>query len=64
MQADVLAVTDIYSAGEAPRPGVTGQLVAQAVLDAHPWRRLAYLPHRSDVIDLPGPRAASRATCA
>ncbi len=49
-QADVLAVTDIYSAGEAPRPGITGQLVAQAVLDAHPWRRLAYLPHRADVI--------------
>ncbi len=48
--ADVLAVTDIYSAGEAPRPGVTGQLVAQAVLDAHPWRRLAYLPRRADVL--------------
>ncbi len=49
-RADVLAVTDIYPAGEAPRPGITGQLVAQAVLDAHPWRRLAYLPHRDDVI--------------
>jgi UDP-N-acetylmuramate--alanine ligase len=52
--ADVLAVTDIYPAGEAPRPGVTGQLVAQAVLDAHPWRRLAYLPHHSDVIEYLG----------
>jgi len=48
--ADVLAVTDIYAAGEAPRPGVSGQLVAHAVLDAHPWRRLAYLPRRTDVV--------------
>ena len=37
-----------------PDPGITGQLVAQAVLDAHPWRRLAYLPHRADVIDYLG----------
>ena len=39
--ADLLVVTDIYPAGEAPRPGVTGKLVVDAVLDAHPWRRVA-----------------------
>jgi UDP-N-acetylmuramate--alanine ligase len=48
--SDILVVTDIYPAGEAPRPGISGKLVAQAVLDAHPWRRLAYLPRRSDVV--------------
>jgi len=48
--ADVLVVTDIYPSGEAPRPGVSGQLIANAVLDAHPWRRLAYLPRRTDVV--------------
>ena len=48
--ADLLVVTDIYPAGEAPRPGVSGKLVVQAVLDAHPWRRLAYLPRRPDVV--------------
>jgi UDP-N-acetylmuramate--alanine ligase len=48
--ADLLAVTDIYPAGEAPRPGISGKLVAQAVLDAHPWRRLAYLPRRPDLV--------------
>jgi UDP-N-acetylmuramate--alanine ligase len=52
--ADLLAVTDIYPAGEAPRPGVSGKLVAQAVLDAHPWRRLAYLPRRPDVVSYLG----------
>lgn len=48
--ADLLVVTDIYAAGEAPRPGVTGKLVANAVLDAHPWRRLAYIPHRESLV--------------
>jgi len=48
--ADLVVVTDIYPSGEAPRPGISGKLVAQAVLDHHPWRRLAYLPRRGDVI--------------
>jgi UDP-N-acetylmuramate--alanine ligase len=48
--ADLLVVTDVYAAGEAPRPGVTGMLMARAVLDAHPWRRLAYLPRRRDLV--------------
>jgi UDP-N-acetylmuramate--alanine ligase len=48
--ADVVVVTDVYPAGEAPRPGVSGRLVADAVLDAHPWRRLAYLPRRAELV--------------
>ena len=47
--ADVLAVTDIYAAGEPPRPGVTGKLIVDAVLDAHPWRSVAWLPTLDDV---------------
>jgi UDP-N-acetylmuramate--alanine ligase len=47
---DVLAVTDIYSSGERPRPGVTGKLIVNAVLDSHPWHRVAYLPRRDDVV--------------
>ena len=50
--ADVLAVTDVYAAGEAPRPGVSGKLVVDAVLDAHPWASVAWLPdprRRADV---------------
>jgi UDP-N-acetylmuramate--alanine ligase len=49
-QADVLVVTDVYAAGEAPRPGVSGKLIARAVLDAHPWRRLVYLPRREEIV--------------
>ena len=48
--ADVLVVTDVYPSGEAPRPGVSGKLIVDAVLGAHPWQRVAYLPHRADVV--------------
>jgi UDP-N-acetylmuramate--alanine ligase len=29
--ADIIFITDVYSAGEEPRPGVTGQLVAESI---------------------------------
>ncbi len=48
--ADLLAITDVYPAGEAPRPGVTGKLVVDAVLDMHPWRQVAWLPTLDDVV--------------
>jgi UDP-N-acetylmuramate--alanine ligase len=48
--ADVLVVTDIYPAGEAARPGVTGKLIVDAVLDAHPWKRVAWMPRLDDVV--------------
>lgn len=49
--ADHVVVTDIYGAGEAPVPGVSGKLVAEAVGRALPRRRVAYLPHRAELID-------------
>jgi UDP-N-acetylmuramate--alanine ligase len=48
--ADTVAITDVYPAGEAPRPGVTGKLIVDAVLDAHPQQRVAYLPRRADLL--------------
>lgn len=50
VDADLLVVTDVYPAGEAPRPGVTGKLVVDAVLDAHPWKRVGWLPTLDDVV--------------
>ncbi|WP_334144064.1 UDP-N-acetylmuramate--L-alanine ligase [Rhabdothermincola sp.] len=50
VESDVLVLTDVYAAGEAPRPGVSGKLLVHAVLDAHPWARVVYLPRRSDVV--------------
>jgi UDP-N-acetylmuramate--alanine ligase len=48
--ADLLVLTGLYPAGEAPRPGVTGKLLVDAVLDRHPWRRLAWMPSLDDVV--------------
>ena len=48
--ADVLAITDVYPAGEAPRPGITGKLLVDAVLDAHPWRHVAWVPSLDDAV--------------
>jgi UDP-N-acetylmuramate--alanine ligase len=46
--ADLLVVTDVYPADEQPRPGVTGKLIVDAVLGAHPESLVAYLPDRRD----------------
>ena len=42
--ADALVVTDIYSAGEAPVPGVSGRLVADAVRAQDPRLEVTYAP--------------------
>jgi UDP-N-acetylmuramate--alanine ligase len=47
--ADVVVVTGIYGAGEAPRAGVTGKVVVDAILDRRPWARVAWLPTLDDV---------------
>lgn len=48
--ADLLVVTDVYGAGEAPIPGVSGKLVVDAVLDASPRLPVAYLPGRTELV--------------
>lgn len=50
VDADLLVVTDVYPEGEAARPGVSGKLIVDAVLDAHPTARVAWMPARSEVI--------------
>ena len=52
--ADLLLVTGVYSAGEPARPGITGKLVVEAVLDAHPWKPVAWLPTLDDVVSYLG----------
>ncbi len=49
--ADHLVLTDIYPSGEPPRPGVTTKIVLDAVLDAHPWAQVTWLPRLDDVAD-------------
>ena len=49
-RADLVVVTDVYGAGEAPIPGVSGKLVVDAVLDASPQLPVAYLPGRTELV--------------
>ena len=48
--ADVVVITDIYPSGTHPIPGVTGKLIVNAVVDAHPRSRVVWLPRRDDVV--------------
>ena len=54
--ADLLVVTDIYASGEAARPGVTGQLIVDAVIGQQGHPEVIYLADRdqlaADVSDL------------
>ncbi|MEO6124634.1 MAG: UDP-N-acetylmuramate--L-alanine ligase [Ilumatobacteraceae bacterium] len=51
VDADLVVLTDIYASGTTPIPGVTGKLVVNAVLDAHPRAHVVWLPRRSDLVD-------------
>lgn len=44
--ADVVVVTDVDGAGEQPRPGVTGQLVVDAIAADRPDQAVVSLPDR------------------
>jgi UDP-N-acetylmuramate--alanine ligase len=50
VDADLLVVTDVYGAGEAPRPGVTGRLIMDAVDAAHPEAVTRYLPGHHEMV--------------
>jgi UDP-N-acetylmuramate--alanine ligase len=50
VDADVLVVTDVYGAGEAPRPGVSGRLILDAVVAAHPGMDGSYLPGHHELV--------------
>mgnify|MGYP002525001764 FL=1 len=49
VDADHLVLTGVYGAGEPARPGITGELLLRAVLDAHPHASVTYLPRREQV---------------
>jgi len=48
--ADVVVVTDVYGAGEAPVPGVSGRLVADAVRARRPGAELHYVAGRTELV--------------
>ena len=51
VDADVVVLTEIYASGTSPIPGVTGKLVVNAVLDAHPRSQVVWMPKRVDLVE-------------
>ena len=52
VDADVLVLTEIYAAGESPRPGVGGALLVEAVTSAHPASDVRWAPTLEDAAAL------------
>ena len=50
VDADVVVVTDIYSSGTTPIPGVTGKLVVDAIEKNHPGKRVEWIAQREDLV--------------
>ncbi|MBS3957607.1 MAG: UDP-N-acetylmuramate--L-alanine ligase [Clostridiales bacterium] len=55
--ADAVVMMDVYSAGETPIPGVTGKTIVDAILDQDNRPRVAYFPHRREVVPYVSGRA-------
>jgi UDP-N-acetylmuramate--alanine ligase len=49
---DLLVVTGIYAAGQAPIDGVDGRLILDAVTAAHPDQRVVYCETRAALVEL------------
>ncbi|MRS12505.1 MAG: UDP-N-acetylmuramate--L-alanine ligase [Actinobacteria bacterium] len=47
--ADRIVLMDVYSAGEAPIPGISGKTILDALLHCDARAQVAYFPHRGDV---------------
>jgi UDP-N-acetylmuramate--alanine ligase len=50
VEADVLFVTGIYASGEAPRAGITGELIANVVRENHPEQDVRYVQRLDDLV--------------
>jgi UDP-N-acetylmuramate--alanine ligase len=49
-QADVVFVTDVYAAGEAPIAGITGEALARAI-EEHGHRQVTYVANRDELAE-------------
>jgi len=49
--ADLVILTDIFSGGEAPIPGITGRTIVNSVLEHNPQAQIVWLPRRQNLSD-------------
>jgi UDP-N-acetylmuramate--alanine ligase len=52
VDADLVVVTELDPSGETARPGVSGRLIVDAVIEAHPETPLEWVPDRSSILPL------------
>ena len=48
--ADIVVITDVYASGTPKIEGVTGELVVQAITQAHPRATIVWAPSRTDTV--------------
>jgi UDP-N-acetylmuramate--alanine ligase len=48
--ADIVVITDVYASGTPKIEGVTGELVVQAITQAHPHANVVWAPSRADTV--------------
>jgi UDP-N-acetylmuramate--alanine ligase len=48
--ADSITVMDVYPAGEAPIPGVSGKTVVRSLLEHDARQQVAWMPHRQEIV--------------
>ncbi len=48
--ADLVVLTDIYGAGEAPIPGVTTKLIADGIAERHPDKTVIFVPQHRELV--------------
>ncbi|MHB1018214.1 MAG: UDP-N-acetylmuramate--L-alanine ligase [Coriobacteriia bacterium] len=58
-EADKVVLMDVYSAGEAPIPGISGKTILKAMLQQSPRTQAAYFPHRDEIEKYLAPRVRS-----
>ncbi len=48
--ADEVVVMDVFSAGETPIPGITGNMIVRSIQAIHPDAAVSFIPNRHEVI--------------
>ena len=61
--ADIVVLTDVFASGTTPIPGVTGKLIVNAVAEAHPDKRIVWLPKRVDLVSFVAAEARRGDVC-
>ena len=49
--SDLLIITDVYSSGEQPIPGITGKILVDNIIDSGFKNKIVYIPKLQDITE-------------